>query len=73
VQILLVNKSSEVYSIFPFHKHGYWEIILNLYGSGTAIIDGVKYPFTEGTIFVCLQEYCTAKQQKRALRMHACL
>lgn len=51
MEILLVNISSEIYNTFPFHTHGYWEIILSLYGSGTAIIDGVEYPFREGTIF----------------------
>lgn len=51
MEILMVNKSSEIYYNFPFHEHGCWEIILNLYGSGTAIIDGTEYPFSEGTIF----------------------
>lgn len=51
MEILLVDKSPEIYRDFRYHSHGYWEIICNIFGSGTAIIDGLEYPFTEGTIF----------------------
>lgn len=51
MEILLVNKSSEIYRTFPFHSHGYWEIILELYGSGIADIGGAEYPYKVGTIF----------------------
>jgi len=33
------------------HAHGYWEVLLNLEGSGTMRIDGKNYPFGPGTIF----------------------
>lgn len=51
MEILIVDKSSKIYNTFPFHSHGYWEIILSLYGSGIATIDGAEYPYNEGTIF----------------------
>lgn len=52
MEILFVNKSSILYYEYPLHEHGYWEIILNLHGSGAATIDGQSYPFSEGTIFI---------------------
>lgn len=49
-----IDKSPRKYSFFPVHRHDFWEITINLQGSGTATIDGQDYPFQEGTIF------CTA-------------
>ena len=51
MDVLLVDKSPEVYYDFREHSHGFWEIICNIQGSGTALIDGREYPFCEGTIF----------------------
>ena len=51
MEIVTVSNSSKMYNTFPYHSHGYWEIILNLYGSGIAMIEGEEYPFKEGTIF----------------------
>lgn len=51
MDILLANQSPEKFFTYPFHRHGYWEILLNLSGEGTATIDGIDYPFRKGTIF----------------------
>ena len=50
MDILLVDRSPKPYTNFPFHAHGYWEIILNLSGVGTAWIGDDAVPFREGTI-----------------------
>ena len=39
------------YFEYPMHCHNYWEILYNIDGEGTAIINGQKYPFYKGTIF----------------------
>ncbi len=36
---------------FQTHSHGYWEVTLNLSGSGTLTVDGRDYPFEPGSIF----------------------
>lgn len=36
---------------YPEHTHEVWEILFNIEGRGTAIIDGESCPFEEGTIF----------------------
>jgi len=51
MDVLLVDKSPEIYYDFREHSHGFWEIICNIQGSGTAFIGGEEYPFTEGTVF----------------------
>lgn len=51
VEVLLVSKNDKKYYTYPFHEHGYWEILYNLYGDGVANIDGQEYVFSEGTIF----------------------
>lgn len=51
MEILLIDKSPQVYYDFRSHSHGYWEIICNIQGEGVATIDGQDYPFREGTIF----------------------
>lgn len=56
MEILLLNQSTDLYQTFPVHEHGYWEIILNTVGRGMAEINGVAYPFSEGTIF-CIPPY----------------
>lgn len=51
MEVLLVDKSPETYFDFREHSHGFWEIICNIQGCGTATIDNTEIPFTEGTIF----------------------
>ena len=34
------------------HCHDGWELVYNLQGSGTTVIDGVAYPFRPGSIFL---------------------
>lgn len=50
METLVVNKSSKLYYDYPMHKHGYWELLVNLYGSGTLVAERESFPFTEGTI-----------------------
>ncbi len=65
MEILLVNKSTKKYYTYPLHEHGYWEIIYNLYGEGTAIIDEQEYDFREGTIFYIPPETLHRKTAKK--------
>lgn len=51
MEILAVNVPNVTYTTYALHSHGYWEILLNLSGSGTAHIGGKDYSFREGTIF----------------------
>lgn len=51
MEILFIDRSPQVYYDFRLHSHKCWEIIVNLYGSGTADIDEREVPFGEGTIF----------------------
>lgn len=53
MELMYIDKSPRKYDQFPIHHHDFWEITINLQGSGTATIDGQDYPFKEGTIF-CL-------------------
>ncbi len=53
MELMYIDKSPRKYRAFPQHQHDFWEITINLIGSGTATIDGQEYPFQEGTIF-CL-------------------
>lgn len=50
MEVILVNKSPKLYYTYPLHEHGYWEILYNLQGEGTASIDGQEYAFKRGTI-----------------------
>jgi AraC-like DNA-binding protein len=50
---MYIDKSPRRYFAFPVHRHDFWEITINLLGSGTATISGQEVPFREGTIF-CL-------------------
>ena len=47
-----VGRSGHAYYSFPLHKHGYWEIMINVRGKGQMEIDGEKYSFRPGDIFV---------------------
>ncbi len=51
---MYIDKSPRKYYAFPVHRHNFWEITINLAGSGIATIAEKEYPFSEGTIF------CTA-------------
>ncbi len=50
---MYIDKSPRKYYSFPVHQHDFWEITINLVGSGMATINGGAFPFQEGTIF-CL-------------------
>ena len=36
---------------YPPHRHDFWEVLLNIEGRGTAVVDGREYEFCPGTIF----------------------
>lgn len=72
MEILFINKSTETYYTFPFHSHGYWEIILNLSGEGIAEIEGETYPFEKGTIF-CIPEGVLHRKKAAKGFMDACI
>lgn len=39
------------------HFHNAWEIVLNLKGSGTTVVDGKSYDFSEGSV-ICMPPFC---------------
>ena len=48
---MYIDKSPREYHNFPLHQHTFWEITINLSGSGIATVDGKACPFQVGTIF----------------------
>ena len=46
-----IGASPREFKDFPIHSHPTWEILYCLHGTGTARIDGIDYPYNEGTIF----------------------
>lgn len=51
MEILLIDKSRQVYHDFRPHSHGCWEIIYSWSGEGIAYIGDQEFSFSEGTIF----------------------
>ena len=51
MEIVFVSKAARMYKTYPDHCHKTWEIIYSTEGTGTAVIEGVEYPFKAGTIF----------------------
>ena len=45
-----MSQNKKIYD-YPIHSHELWEVLLNIEGSGTAVIDGIDYEFHPGTIF----------------------
>lgn len=35
------------------HQHKYWELVYNFKGRGITELDGVQYPYSEGTVILC--------------------
>lgn len=52
MEVISVGKSHRLYKSFPEHQHGYWEILLNIKGSGVINVEGVNYKFKPGSIIV---------------------
>lgn len=52
MEVITMGRSNKPYTSFPIHRHGYWEILLNLSGSGTMLINDTKYFFHPGDIFL---------------------
>ncbi len=53
MELSYAGQSGTVLTYNPPHRHGDWELVYNLKGSGTMMIDGVPYPFTPGSIILC--------------------
>lgn len=56
MDFLVMSQNKKFYE-YPSHYHEYWEILLNMEGSGTAVVDGREYEFHPGTIF-CIPPEC---------------
>ncbi len=52
MEVVTMGRSNKLYTSFPVHRHGYWEILLNLTGSGYMTVNGTKYTFCPGDIFL---------------------
>lgn len=50
MNFLIASQNKKFYN-YPSHSHAFWEMLLNIEGSGTAVIDGETYDFQPGTIF----------------------
>ena len=52
MEVVTMGKSKHLLKSFPVHQHGYWEILINLTGTGDMTIGETKYTFREGDIFL---------------------
>ena len=52
MNVVYVGRNGEVYTDFPKHQHGYWEIIYNKSGYGTMFVEDDQYSFEPGDIVV---------------------
>lgn len=52
MEVAYVGRTNNVYTEFPKHSHGYWEIMYNKYGTGIMEIDGQSYPFEPGDVAI---------------------
>ncbi|MBQ9031572.1 MAG: HAD-IA family hydrolase [Parasporobacterium sp.] len=50
MDFFVMSQNKKIYD-YPTHSHEMWEILLNLEGSGTAVIGEQTYEFRPGTIF----------------------
>lgn len=50
MDFLVMSQNKRFYD-YPPHYHDYWEVLLNMEGSGTAVVDGQEYEFSPGTIY----------------------
>lgn len=50
MNFMIASQNKKFYD-YPSHRHAFWEMLINIEGSGTAIIDGQSYDFYPGTIF----------------------
>lgn len=66
--LILVGASPKVFTDYPAHSHGCYEIILNTEGEGEAEIGGREYPFSPGTIFVVPPNVEHRKRSEKGFR-----
>lgn len=48
-----IGQSSGLRMFSNPHRHKYWELVYNYHGTGTTQLDGVEYPYREGTVILC--------------------
>lgn len=53
MKLVHAGTSGKMLTYYPPHSHKAWELIYNLKGCGTMLIDGVPYPFAPGSIILC--------------------
>ena len=53
MELSYAGQSGKVLTYNPPHSHTDWELIYNLKGNGTMLIDNVPYPFMPGSIILC--------------------
>ena len=53
MELSYAGQSGKVLTYNPPHCHSDWELVYNLKGCGTMLIDGVAYPFAPGSIILC--------------------
>jgi len=51
---IYVMGQNKLFYDYPPHSHDLWEILINIEGHGTAVIDGQAYEYSPGTVF-CLR------------------
>ena len=56
MELLYAGQSGKVLTDCPPHSHRNWELIYNLKGSGTMLIDGTTYAYGPGSIILCPPE-----------------
>lgn len=61
MDFLVMSQNKKFYQ-YPPHFHEFWEILLNMEGAGTALVDGQEYAFGPGTIF-CIRPECVHSKQ----------
>ncbi len=50
MQLCSLGMSPNLARSCPLHRHDSWEIVLNVSGTGEALVEGQSYPFEAGTI-----------------------
>lgn len=61
MELSYAGQSGQSITYSPAHRHGDWELIYNLEGSGVMQINGVPYSFAPGSIILCPPNWEHAK------------
>lgn len=63
MDFLVMSQNKRFYA-YPPHFHEFWEVLLNMEGAGTALVNGREYSFGPGTIF-CIRPECVHSKQSQ--------